>query len=40
MIEDEKVKKFLIWCDEKGIIKPKMKWPVAFGTPEYPYQGI
>jgi hypothetical protein len=37
MIEDEKVQKFLQWCDEKGIIKPKLQWPVAFGSEAYPY---
>ena len=40
MIEQEKVRQFSKWCDDKGIIRPKMEWPVPFGTPEYPYQGI
>ena len=37
--EREKFEKFFKWCDSEGIIHPKIKYPVMFGSGDNQYPG-
>jgi hypothetical protein len=34
------MERFLKWTKKEGIIAPKLKYPVMFGTENYPYPGV
>lgn len=37
--ERERYEKFFKWCDDNGIVHPKIQYPVMFGTGDNQYPG-